>query len=100
MKIPIRKVVPVTPAPVTPNPVKLPPLKENVPVTSKTKFMFLNTPCYLAMNQSLKFTLKGISEKHIADAYKRLFDSRYDAFYNDCAQIYQRLNLNGWGPFY
>ena len=99
VKIPIRKVVPVTPAPVTPSPVKLPPLKENVLVASKTKFMFLNTPCYLAMDQSLKFTLKGISEKNIADAYKRLSGSRYDAFYNDCAQIYQRLNLNGWGAF-
>ena len=95
-KIPIKGIIPVAPSPILTNPVKLPPLQKNEPDNSKTQILFLGTPCYIRLNNQLKFSLKGTSENEISQIFKKLSNTEYNELFEDCAQIYQDLRLNGW----
>lgn len=98
-KIPIKDVIPAKPTPIQKSPVKLPPIQKNTPGQSKSKIIFLGTPCYITMDKQLKFTMDGTSEKEVSKIYEKLSASEYDAFLDDCAQVYQNLKLNGWAAF-
>lgn len=95
-EIPIKDIIPAEPTPIPDNPVKLPPIQEKEPLNTKTRIIFLGTPCYVELDNQLKFSLKGTSEKEISRIFNQLSDSKYDNLFRDCARIYQDMHLNGW----
>ena len=86
-----------TPAPA---PVPTPaPTPASVPEPAKSGFSFLfyNTACNVRLDNSLRFSLHDISEKSVADEWKKLSGKQSDALIYDCLSLRDQLNLSDWG---
>ena len=85
IKIPTPTPTPVTPTP-TPEPVK--------PALS---FLFFNTDCKVSLDNTLRFSLRDVSEKSVSQTWKTLSGNQYDALISDCLSLRNQLNLSDWG---
>jgi hypothetical protein len=95
--IPVPKlVIPPKPFhPIPPTPVK--PVK---PVKQKTlDFPFFGTECKVSLEPKQKITLSDLSNNSIADAWKQLSGSAYNAVINDCLDLRDKLKTGDWGYY-
>lgn len=60
-------------------------------------FNYYGTNCTLSFKDSHRFTLKGISENHVADAWETLSKPHYDILIEECLAWKNKLNMCDWG---
>ncbi len=72
------------------------PTQELTPVVKGFDFEYYGTPCKVGLVASHKFSLSGIDEKSVADAWRRLSSNDYVAVVDDCLRYKERLNLCDW----
>lgn len=93
---PIDIVIPVVKPEPQPKPVV--PIEETPrPVEQYFTFSFHKTLMKVRLEEEMKFTLKGCSEKVIAQAWQSLTDSKYNNVINDCLNIRSEKQLCDWG---
>jgi len=51
----------------------------------------------VSLDNALRFSLHDVSEQSVAQAWKTLSGSRYDALISDCLALRNQLNLGDWG---
>jgi hypothetical protein len=93
--MPFGEVVP-PPAPVAPPRPVAPIPQEPEPVKPAFQFSFFHTSCGVNLTADHRFTLRGMAESDVADAWTVLSDSRYNALINDCLRLRKQLNLCDW----
>lgn len=76
---------------VTPKP------KDSQSNTEKVEFEFYGTPCSINLSSTHKFTLSGVDEKSVANAWRRLSANDYTEVVNECLKYREELNLCDWG---
>jgi len=62
-------------------------------------FLFFNTECNVTLNDALRFSLPDVSEQNVANTWKKLSTSQYNAMLNECLALRDKLNLSDWGYF-
>jgi len=97
--LPVDKVTP-SPEPMPrPEPVVpvVPPNPEMPEIKHAFSFSFYNTECKVRIDNSLRFSLSGVAEKDVAQAWTLLSGKQYDALLYDCLALRDQLNLCDWG---
>jgi hypothetical protein len=96
--LPYAEIIPVPPPVRPPQPVApIPPAPQ--PVKQRLSFQFYNTECRVALELHQKITLSDLSENRIADAWKQLSNSDYNAVLSDCLTLREQLKTGDWGYF-
>lgn len=72
------------------------PIQEKAPAVKNFNFEFYGTPCNVTLTSSHKFTLPGIDEKSVADAWRKLSGNDYITVVDDCLRYKESLNLCDW----
>lgn len=67
------------------------------PTDSGFKFNYYGTNCALSLKDSHRFSLKGIYENHVADAWEVLSKPHYDIIIEECLAWKNKLNMCDWG---
>jgi len=67
------------------------------PAKPDFSFLFYNTECKVSLDNALRFSLAEVTEQHIAQAWKNLSGTKYDALINHCLTLRDQLNLSDWG---
>ncbi|MDE6045695.1 MAG: hypothetical protein K2G10_00120, partial [Alistipes sp.] len=94
--IPFDNILP-TPAPVLP-PQPVVPLPEPAkPVRTSFAFTFYGTPCTVGLEERHRFSLTGVDENKVADAWKLLSSDAYLPIVSECLTWRDRLQLCDWG---
>lgn len=94
--VPIDNVV-VPPAPVAPPQPATPiPTPEKIPDRTFA-FTFYGTPCSVPLDAQHRFSLYGIDENSVADAWGLLSDEKYLPVIASCLDIRNSLKLCDWG---
>ena len=93
---PIATLAPQSQTPDTKPAVTPKPTQELAPVVKGFDFEYYGTPCKVGLVASHKFSLSGIDEKSVADAWRRLSGNDYVAVVDDCLRYKERLNLCDW----
>ncbi|MDR3217366.1 MAG: hypothetical protein LBU22_00040, partial [Dysgonamonadaceae bacterium] len=92
--VPVPKLV-VPPKPFHPIP---PPVKQ--PVKRQTlDFPFFGSECKVSLEPKQKITLSDLSNNSIANAWKQLSGSAYNALINDCLSLRDELKTGDWGYY-
>ena len=95
VEVPVKEVVkPTTPS--KPKPIEFP-IEAPKPTKQKTSFQYYGTTCQVYFKPSMKFTLKGITERNIAQAYTTLSGDAYNQTLTDLRDLYTQLSLNDYG---
>ena len=92
---PIDKVIPL-PAP-EPRPQPIVPIEVPVREVHHFSFLFFNTECRVRLDNSMRFSLRDISERSVAQAWNTLSGNQFNALIADCLALRDRLNLSDWG---
>ena len=105
--VPFDKVVPtpapvVQPTPVVPLPKPEPPAKPEPekpvkPAKPAFTFAFYGQDCSVPLEDKHRFTLQGIDENRVADAWTRLSSDDYLPVIAACLEYRSRLHLCDWG---
>lgn len=94
--IPFDNILP-TPVPVLPpQPVVPLPVPEK-PVRPSFAFTFYGTPCTIGLEERHRFSLAGVDENKVADAWKRLSSDAYLSVAAECLSWRDKLQLCDWG---
>ncbi len=94
--IPFDNILP-TPAPVLPpQPVVPLPVPEK-PVRPSFSFAFYGTPCTIGLEERHRFSLAGVDENKVADAWKLLSSDVYLSVVAECLSWRDKLQLCDWG---
>lgn len=94
--IPFDNILP-TPAPVLPpQPVVPLPMPEK-PIKAPFAFTFYGTPCTIGLEEEHRFSLAGVDENKVADAWKVLSSDAYLPLVSECLTWRDRLQLCDWG---
>ncbi len=94
--IPFDNILPM-PAPVLPpQPVAPLPVPEK-PVRPSFSFAFYGTPCTIGLEERHRFSLAGVDENKVADAWKLLSSDVYLSVVAECLSWRDKLQLCDWG---
>lgn len=95
-QLPYVDIVPIAPPAPQPKPVE--PIKEQPqPVEERFAFRFYGTEGRVRLDNSLRFSLNGIGENHVADAWRQLSAERkLDNVIRDCLELRIRHGLCDW----
>ncbi|MCM1151954.1 MAG: hypothetical protein NC209_04855 [Alistipes sp.] len=94
--IPFDNILP-TPAPVLPpQPVVPLPVPEK-PIKPSFAFTFYGTPCTIGLEEEHRFSLAGVGENNVADAWTQLSSDTYLPVVSECLTWRDRLQLCDWG---
>lgn len=85
------------PDPVLPDAPKPRPDRPRKPSSSEIGFNFYGNDYIVPFDQSLKFSLRGIDENSVADAWRRLSGNESVALVRKCVEIRDNLKLPDWG---
>jgi hypothetical protein len=94
--LPYGEVIPV-PQPVRPPQPIQPIYPDPQPGKQTLKFLFFNIPCIVNLEPNQKISLPNLSENRIADAWRQLSGSAYNAVINDCLTLREQLKIGDWG---
>ena len=85
--------------PIQPN--KRPDVPQPSPIPNVKRFTFTcyGTPCEVQLDNSLKFTLKDISESSMADAWLQLSSECSDLLLYDCLDLRDKMALGDWAYY-
>ncbi len=100
--LPFGKVTPLStpeprPQPIAPIKTPIPQPVTPAPVKPGFSFLFFNTDCRVNVDNTMRFSLRDVSEKSVAQAWKTLSGNQYDTLISDCLSLRNRLNLGDWG---
>jgi len=85
-------------SPLPPPPPSVPTPTPPPPPAPAFSFLLYNTECKMfSLNETLRFSLSGVSEQNVAQAWLILSDSKYNALINECLNLRDKLNLSDWG---
>lgn len=73
--------------------------QERVPIESQAEgvdFVLYGTSLHVRFNKELRFTLNNVSERAIAEGWRRLSGQGYDATLADCINLRRKLHLCDW----
>lgn len=76
---------------------KKPDVKPFKPSATGFNFNYYGTNCTLSFKDSHRFTLKGVYENHVADAWEILSQPHYDIILEECLAWKDKLNMCDWG---
>lgn len=94
--IPFDNILP-TPVPILP-PQPVVPLPEPTrPVRPSFAFTFYGTPCTIGLEDRHRFSLAGVDENKVADAWKLLSSNTYLSVVSECLSWRDKLRLCDWG---
>ena len=94
--VPFDNILPTPPPIVPPKPVV--PLPEPAkPVRPSFAFEFYGTPCTIGLEERHRFSLTGVDENKVADAWKLLSSDAYLPIVSECLTWRDRLQLCDWG---
>ncbi|HUN14063.1 hypothetical protein [Alistipes sp.] len=94
--IPFDNILP-TPAPVLPPQPVAPLPVPGKPARPSFSFTFYGTPCTVGLEEQHRFSLVGIDENKVADAWKLLSSDAYLSVVAECLTWRDKLQLCDWG---
>jgi hypothetical protein len=72
---------------------------EQVPIEPQAEgvdFVLYGTPLHVRFSDKLRFTLNDVTERTIAEAWRRLSGPDYDATLTDCVSLRRKMHLCDW----
>lgn len=94
--VPFDKVLP-TPDPVLPSQPVVPLPVPDKPIQPSFSFAFYGTPCAVSLDAVHRFSLRGVDENTVADAWALLSSDSYLPVVSDCLVWRDKLKLCDWG---